>query len=246
MKILPIFLFVCLLAIPGYGRRDICPNTLSSFCIGEDFHHAAAHGIHALTLQELQYFFDDSATEDNNIPIINFNLSSPDLTLPSVPDLKLGNSFLTPSMNSVDHILSNWENEDFFMRNASVLEMLVHNLHMYETLSSSGNIYKEIKKSNKSMNMLCNCMKRGENDVLAHLVRASNFFRTAEGDQGWRRKDYQWKPPPRCPCDYNLEYNLEYKRVPIGCKFQCRSLQQNHCQRYIFKTKSHNLNCNTF
>jgi hypothetical protein len=111
-----------------------------------------AHGIHSMTLQELQYFFDADATEDNKIPMINFNLSSPDLVLPSIPDLKLNNSFLTPSMNSVDHILSNWETEDFIMKNASVLELLVHNLHMYETLSLAGKIYKKIKRDQRKRN----------------------------------------------------------------------------------------------
>ena len=121
-------------AIVLVNSRLSCPDIFSKFCVGEDFYHAAAHGIHSLTLQELQYFFDESATEDNDIPMVNFDLSSPQLILPSVPDIKLNNSFLTPSMNSVDHILSNWENTAFFMSEASVLEMLVHNLHMYETL----------------------------------------------------------------------------------------------------------------
>ena len=77
-------------------------SQIASFCISVDFHQAVAHGIDSHTLQGLQYFFDASATEDNSIPIVNFNLSSPDLVLPSVPDLKLNNSFITPSMNSID------------------------------------------------------------------------------------------------------------------------------------------------
>lgn len=192
MKILSAFLTVCSIANQVISGPS-CGETFESFCMTEDFHHAASHGIHSLTLQELQYFFDPSATKDNKIPMINFNLSSPDLLLPSVPDLKLNNSFLTPSMNSVDHILRNWENENFFMRDASVLEMLVHNLHMYETLSVSGKIYKTIKrKPKKNMRRLCKCMKKGEDEVLANLERAANFFRTGKGESSWRRNDYAW------------------------------------------------------
>ena len=96
-------------------------------------------------------------------------------------------------MNSVDHILSNWENENFFMRNASVLEMLVHNLHMYETLSVSGKIYRKIqRKPEKNMRKLCKCMTKGEDEVLENLERAANFFRRSEGESSWRRKDYKW------------------------------------------------------
>merc|ERR1712002_25870 len=148
MKQVTAIILVCS-AIVLVSSRLSCPDIFSKFCVGEDFYHAAAHGIHSLTLQELQYFFDESATEDNDIPMVNFDLSSPNLTLPSVPDLRLNNSFLTPSMNSVDHILSNWENTAFFMSEASVLGMLVHNLHMYETLSVSGEIYAKIKRKFK-------------------------------------------------------------------------------------------------
>ena len=45
-------------------------------------------------------------------------------------------------MNSVDHILSDWEREDFMMKHCYVLEKLVHILHMYESLSLCGKVYK--------------------------------------------------------------------------------------------------------
>merc|ERR1711942_625700 len=130
--------------------------------------------------------------------MVNFDLSSPQLILPSVPDIKL-NSFLTPSMNSVDHILSNWENTAFFMSEASVLEMLVHNLHMYETLSVSGKIYAKIKRKSKTkrnknkMKKLCKCMEESEESVIENLERAARFFRASVGPNSWRRRDYQWK-----------------------------------------------------
>ena len=138
-KMLSIFLFVCSLLLPTEGgQQPSCEQTFCSFCIDEeDFPLGVAHGVHSLTLQELRYFFDKDAAKNNTIPIVNFNLSSPILVLQSVPDLKLNNTFITPSMHSVDHILSNWENENFFMEGASVLELLVHNLYMYETLSVS-------------------------------------------------------------------------------------------------------------
>ena len=90
-------------------------------------------------------------------------------------------------MNSVDRILSNWEKDNFFIKNASVLEMLVHNFHMYETLSVSGRIYKKIKKNQKkNMKWLCKCMKKAEREVIANLKEVAGFFRSSEGEGSWR------------------------------------------------------------
>ena len=153
MKVLLIFLFVCSLHV-GTTESHSCNRIFRESCIDEsDFPLGVAHGIHSLTLQELRYFFDKNASETNKIPIVNFNLSSTILVLPSAPDLKLNNTYVTPSMQSVDHILSNWENKDFFMKGASVLELLVHNLHMYETLKVSGKIYRKIKKNPGKMSI---------------------------------------------------------------------------------------------
>merc|ERR1712215_224932 len=159
MNLLPTF-FLCFI-LEVQSKPSSCKGIRKSFCIGDQFHFAAAHGTHSMTLQQLQYFFDASATADNNIPIVNFDLSS-QLLLSSAPDLHLNNSFTTPTMHSVDHILSNWENENFFMKGASVLELLVHNLHMYETLSVSGNIYQKISKKprmRKNIRKLCSCLR---------------------------------------------------------------------------------------
>ena len=196
---IPSFLFVCLLCLAANVEAS-CVDTLSSFCINQDdFHMGVAHGIHSMTLQELQYFFDADATEDNKIPMINFNLSSPDLVLPSIPDLKLNNSFLTPSMNSVDHILSNWETEDFIMKNASVLELLVHNLHMFETLSLAGKIYKKIKRDQrkrnaKNMNNLCNCINGTEQKIMDELELTAKRFRETDSTnrKHWRAYYGYW------------------------------------------------------
>merc|ERR1719244_548716 len=182
MNLLPAF-FLCFI-LEVQSKPSSCKGIRKSFCIGDQFHFAAAHGTHSMTLQQLQYFFDASATADNNIPIVNFDLSS-QLLLSSAPDLHLNNSFTTPMMHSVDHILSNWENENFFMKGASVLELLVHNLHMYETLSVSSKIYKQIKqkrKMRKGVKKLCNCLKKDDYKIKSRLEEMAQYFRF-NGDQ---------------------------------------------------------------
>merc|ERR1711872_1145745 len=84
-------------------------------------------------------------------------------------------------MESVDHILSNWENENHFIREASVLEKLVHNLHKYETFSVSGKIYRKLKRRGQTYKQkiknLCKCMKEEDAKVLEELEEYANKYR---------------------------------------------------------------------
>ena len=184
MKVSLLFLFLCCFSI--YLSDDhACEETLSDNCIDGDFPRSIAHGIHSLTLQDLRYYFDENAPTDNMIPSINFDLSSPDLLFDSAPFLQLNNSFKTPAMNSVDHILSNWESKNFMMTHGSVLEKLVHNLHMYETLSMSGKIYKKIVKKLKKKNMkekidgICSCIQKEDSHIESLLTMMANSMREA-------------------------------------------------------------------
>lgn len=194
MKVLLIFLFVCSLHV-GTTLSQTCHRIFRESCIDEyDFPLGVAHGIHSLTLHELRYFFDKHASETNKIPMVNFNLSSPILVLPSAPDLKLNNTYITPSMQSVDHILSNWENEDFFMKGASVLELLVHNLHMYESLKVSGKIYRKIKKNpGENVQKRCKCIIQSENLILDQLEQTAKRFRIMADSNKAVRRPPTWR-----------------------------------------------------
>jgi len=172
-------LFLCFI-LEVQSNPTSCKSIRKSFCIGDHFYFAAAHGTHSMTLQELKYFFDAAATANNNIPIVNFDLSS-QLLLSSAPDLHLNNSFSTPMMHSVDHILSNWENENFFVKGASVLELLVHNMHMYETLSVSAKVYKQIKQKRemrRGVKKLCSCLKEDDHKIESRLKEMAQYFRS--------------------------------------------------------------------
>jgi len=217
-----IFLLMYSLSVPS-NESPTCGKTLMDSCIREEFARAVAHGIHSLHLKELQYFFDASASEDNTIPVINFDLSSSDLVLPSVPDLKLNNTFLTPSLMSVDHILSNWENTNFFMKDATVLEMLVHNLHMYETLSVAGKIYKKLKKKVKKndnnllkrkIRKVCKCMKEEDAELLTILENMARSMRNS----GALNSDARVKKGKKDYCDDWRDGEYSSSRCDFGCK----------------------------
>ena len=42
----------------------------------EDFALAVAHGSHSLFLEDLRFYFEADAPEDNGIPILNYDISS--------------------------------------------------------------------------------------------------------------------------------------------------------------------------
>jgi len=157
---------------------------------------AAAHGTHSIDLFELRYFFDKSATEENNVPVGSTNMSSSTLLLPHAPNLGLDTPFHTPAMQSADYILLNWENDDIFMRGASALERVIHNLHMYESLSDAGKMYKKLKKRSNQRQLMkefCPCLEPGQADVEARLIEIVQTFQTqGVGPQSWRAKDYSW------------------------------------------------------
>jgi len=201
-----VFYIGLLFLLFAHGQQPSCDNIFRSFCIDQDeFHEWVAHGIHSMTLQELQFFFDASASTDNSIPRVNDDLSSSDLILPSIPDLMLNNSFLTPAMHSVDYILSNWERDNFIMHNSSVLELLVHNLHMYETMTVAGKMYRKIKRNLKQqmkkgkmkkvneMKRLCECIKGKEDKIIEELVDTAKRFREInENKRAHWRNYYCW------------------------------------------------------
>ena len=68
--------------------------------------------------------------------------------------------------------------------------MLVHNLHMYETLSVSGRMFKRLKrkiKKNKDgiqgkIEDICNCMKEEDDEIWNILNHMANSMRNSDGN----------------------------------------------------------------
>ncbi len=49
----------------------------------EDFALCAAHGSHSLFLEDVRHFFEPAASEENGIPILNYNISDQDIIWPN-------------------------------------------------------------------------------------------------------------------------------------------------------------------
>lgn len=190
---------ICLCINESMGASN-CPVLLEDLCFGGNWTMAAAHGTHSMDLFELRYFFDTAATEENNVPSGAVDMSASTLVLPHAPKLDFNSTFHTPAMHSTDYILSNWENDDILMRGASPLEKVIHNLHMYESLSNAGQMYKSLKKNKKQrklMKRFCPCLKPQQEAVEARINEIVQTFQVpGTGTRSWRRNDYDWKIPP--------------------------------------------------
>merc|ERR1719228_1832259 len=133
--------------------------------VTEDFPEIVVHGVHSITLENIREYFSPDATEDNGIPVVNFNLTQPELVLPSAPSIPLTNPFTSPTMDAVDQVLSHMTDNDWDIRNAPPLERLVHALHMIEVWETAAPHYKkwtrkvEKIKVKDDLKMLCPCLK---------------------------------------------------------------------------------------
>ena len=97
------------------------------------FPGAVAHGIHSITLEDIRYYFKADATEENNVPTLNYNLS--EKAAPILPHAKLygyDTSFKTVAMRHLDQVLRDMDKKDWYLTNYNTLEKLVHGMHMDE------------------------------------------------------------------------------------------------------------------
>merc|ERR1719189_2058107 len=102
-----------------------------------------AHGIHSLTLADLRHYFNPNANETNNIPTINRNLSSSLPILNDAPDLGRSDRFQTIGLLVAEEVVLN-EDKDWDLRNADILDKLLHALHMHEMWMETSRIYKNL------------------------------------------------------------------------------------------------------
>ena len=115
------------------------------------------HGLHSLTVNDLQFYFDEKADEKNGISTVNFNLSGP-AVLENAQSIQLAHKYIktievnvifsfmfryfTPAYSALDHVLSNIDDPNYGVKNANDLDMIAHTLHMQKQWSVAGKAYK--------------------------------------------------------------------------------------------------------
>ena len=66
--------------------------------LSEKFPAAVAHGIHSITLEDIQHYFKPDATEDNRVPTLNYDAASKQPLLRNAPLYGYDKSFDTTGM----------------------------------------------------------------------------------------------------------------------------------------------------
>ena len=147
------------------------------------FNDSVAHGIHSITVEQINSFFNGKVTEYNNVPTTNVNLYGDERVLHYAPRAYAHANnkpkFLTPTMNMIDFILSN--NDDthgFLISGASSLEKLVHSAHMEEVYARTKIVYENIISNPPKDPRLCNCVTdENNNGIMGMLDLYASSFR---------------------------------------------------------------------
>ena len=171
---------------PFTGNRATCCKIMENNGIDvRTFNASVAHGIHSITVEQLNLFFKGNVSEKNNIPTTNFNLKSPKTVLSSSTKMSRDPNILTNNMRMLDFILRN--NDDtrasyFIMNGLSSLEKLAHHAHMDELYARTKPVYEQLLKNPPKDRRVCDCVTDEKNNgVLGKLEWYSNYFR-ANGD----------------------------------------------------------------
>jgi len=153
------------------------------------FWHGAAHGLHSLHLEEIRYFFELNATENNKIPVVNKNLSSRQTILFDAPLAGYDEHFNTMAIKVMAFFMLN-DRPDFFEQGLNTLEKLTHQYHMHEIYAAAAPIYKKMKEYPPSDPELCGCV----NDItgngilieMANIARQLKYFHSERMPRGGR------------------------------------------------------------
>ena len=169
MKI-SLVLLLAMFAVGMSAPATTCPEIMSDAGLDEYFGTAVAHRLHSLTLEDLRYYFKEDAPEENNIPTVSFDLSAnAKRVLPHAPLNGYDTSFKSIAMRHADEVLSKMNRKDWAIKNYSILEKMVHAMHMSELWEQARAIYREFELAPPSEEM-CSCVSDSkENGVLAEL-----------------------------------------------------------------------------
>jgi hypothetical protein len=129
----------------------------------DNFAAPVSHGIHSITIEDIEYFFQvPNVSEFNGIPTDNTNLSDVDNPiLYNAPHMVFDHGFKTPGMRAMDEIMTRG-NEEFVFMGTTVLEKIGHALHMHELFAGAALAYQEVLKNPpNAQNKVCECI----NDV---------------------------------------------------------------------------------
>merc|ERR1711962_1769726 len=162
-------------------------------------------GLHSLHLEEIRYFFEANATENNKIPVVNKNLSSEQAILFNAPLAGYDEQFNTMALKVMAYFMRN-DRPDFFEQGLNTLEKLTHQYHMHEIYAAAAPIYKKMKENPPTDPELCGCV----NDITGNgiLGEMANMAR--------QLKYFQSKRTPRSRCSLRIYIRIYWGSSSCG------------------------------
>nr|ALS04728.1 hypothetical protein [Pseudodiaptomus poplesia] len=145
----------------------------------KDFAGDVGYGVHAMTSQDISFFFGYDLGEENFAPTMNLNLTQENKVLDHAPSFQ--SSFRFPTARKLDLVmLHSDEGDKFYQVGATYKEKLNAMYYSLERLHKASKIYKEmIKLPTETFENECACI-RGEQtnlEIKAFLLELSEIMR---------------------------------------------------------------------
>jgi len=199
--------------LPGNETQDnvaTCLDVMARNGLNfSSFWHGAAHGLHSLHLEEIRYFFEPNATENNKIPVVNKNLSSRQTILFDAPLAGYDEHFNTMAIKVMAFFMLN-DRPDFFEQGLNTLEKLTHQYHMHEIYAAAAPIYNKMKENRPTDPELCSCV----NDITGNgiLIEMANIARQLKYFQSERMPRSRWLDKEKYADGSKRKYNREKRK----------------------------------
>ncbi|TRY73534.1 hypothetical protein TCAL_17443, partial [Tigriopus californicus] len=147
-----------------------CPNVMQAHHLTRGFPGVVAHGLHSISLEDLQYYFDASASKDNHVPTINLDLVSEHAVLGYAPSVCLDHPFPSQFMRAVDQVLSHMDDPNYDVKKYSTFERLVHVMHMNEMWKMAKPHYDKLVANPPKDPRICPCVNDVENNGILDML----------------------------------------------------------------------------
>merc|ERR1712236_98031 len=134
------------------------------------FYQGAAHGIHSLSLEEIQHYFKSDAPENNKIPTVNIDFRSEEVIHFNAQLWGYENRFSTWALKIMDWFMLN-DHPYQYETGSNPSEKLSHQYHMHEIYSRASKMYSALVKNPPENKQLCACANDDTgNGILGEVV----------------------------------------------------------------------------
>ena len=162
------------------SKAEVCAELLRQNGYSSNYNETIGHAIHSMTVQGLQ-MFNPKATVKNNVPTVNMDRHSDMKVVRFAPEDRLQQDFDTPSMNTIDKILSNiGMDNDGLGSYWSPVERIVHKFHMLDVWASIKNVFDSQTIVDPPQDDVCDCLLDvGNNGIYDAVAWISNHYDSA-------------------------------------------------------------------